>query len=192
MSTLAYKAETLFHRIIPTWLFNPRYRRVYRMPCTFRVGDTPLPQQFAIRWAVDGDREALVKRDILNARRWEIGDRAAIISANDRLAAKVWIATGVYRDWDTGISIDLAPNEAWLYAAWVHRDFRGQHLYSHLVSFVLDQLRSQSIESLLLTIDWSNGHSHRVHHRFGARPIGALYGVTLCGSRNFKLRINRN
>ena len=155
------------------------------MPCTYRVrADQP---QLTVRWADESDVDILVQRTVLAAQRLKHGDRAAIVLNGDKLVGKVWFATQVYHDWDTGLDITLEPNEAWLYGAWIHRELRGNHLYSHLISLTCQTLQQQSIDSILLAVDWSNGLSQSVHQSFGAKRIGSLYGTSLCGARFYKL-----
>ncbi len=157
------------------------------MPCAYRVRTQQLASPFAVRWASGADREALVQQSVLVDARLKNGDRAAVVTAGDRLIGTVWISTQQYRDWDTGLTIDLQPSEAWLYGAWIHREFRGKHLYSHLIAHVCESLQQQSIESLLLAVDWSNGLSQQVHRAFGAERIGSLYGLRICGARWYRI-----
>jgi len=157
------------------------------MPCAYRVREYQLPPQFTVRWANNSDREALVQQTVLTEDRLKVGDRTAIVTEGDRLIGTVWIATQVYHDRDTALTIDLLPNEGWLYGAWIHRDCRGQHVYSHLIAHICESLQQQSVDSLLLAVDWSNGLSQKVHQAFGAERIGSLYGLRICGARHYSL-----
>ncbi len=155
------------------------------MPCTYSARTT-LPQ-LTIRWAGETDRDLLLQQTALADQRMRHGDRAAIVLNDNQLVGCTWIATQVYHDWDTGLDISLEPNEAWLYGAWIHRELRGNHLYSHIISLTCQTLQLQSIDSILLAVDWSNRLSQSVHQSFGAKRIGSLYGTSLCGARFYKL-----
>ncbi len=193
MSQLLYKLESLFQRVVPNWLFNSRYCFVYHMPCNYRSLKHRLLPKVSIRWAEEFDQPALVHQTVLATDRLKVGDRAAIAVDGERLIGVAWIARSVYRDWDTSLTIDLAADQAWLYGAWVHRDFRGQHIYSQLVSHICESLcqaaqNQSTFPSLLLAVDWSNGKSQKVHQAFGAKRVGSIYGFGICGTRHYRLR----
>lgn len=157
------------------------------MPCSYRPVAHKRPAKLTCRWATEPDRQLLLKASSLTAKRLELGDRAAVLFIDEQLVGTVWISTGTYHDWDTDLKIELQPNEAWLYGAWIDRNFRGQHLYSYLIAHVCESLQQQSIDSLLLAVDWSNSLSQKVHKALGAERIGSLYGLCIFGSRHFRL-----
>ena len=128
-----------------------------------------------------------LKEARLPPERLEFGDRAAVLFIDEQLVGTVWISTKTYHDWDTDLKIELQPNEAWLYGAWIHRKFRGQQLYSSLIAHVCESLQQPSIDSILLAVDWSNGLSQNVHEALGAERIGSLYGLCIFGLRHFRL-----
>ena len=188
MSQTLYKIETAFHRLMPNWLFSPRYCLVYRAPCLTRLPPDDYSSELQMRWAVEADTPALFKRSALNLRRLELGDRAAVVMHGDKLVGKLWIARKVYCDWDTGLRVELAPHEAWLYGVWIHRDLRGKHLYSNLFAFACLSLQQESCQSLLLAVDWSNGLSQRIHEAFGGQRMGSIYGARLLGHNFFRVK----
>jgi hypothetical protein len=75
-----YKVETLMHRLLPSWLLQPRWCRVYEMPIP--KGPPEESDTVAFRWASAADTALLESqfRERLISTRLSYGHRAAIFT----------------------------------------------------------------------------------------------------------------
>jgi hypothetical protein len=191
MAQLLYKLESLYHRAIPSWLFQPRYCWVYNLSLKCHP-ELNAGSFGTIRWAGDNDWALLKMGCKLTDRRLAEGDRAVILLVERKLIGVLWIATGEYRDWDTGLQIELEPNQAWMYGAWVHRQFRGKKLYSQMIQFVSGELLRAGQSEMLFAIDWSNGHSQYIHSSYGAVRVGKMFGIRMFGWERYHFQLDQS
>lgn len=105
--------------------------------------------------------------------------RCFVIFLGRDIIAYTWVGTGVIpaehnsngHPW-TGIPISLAPNTAYLFAAFVAREFRGRRLYQQMVSGIGDALAETSTKQLLLTTGKENVAALRAIKRMGFQNLG--------------------
>lgn len=189
MKQLLYKCELFSHRCVPPSILHVRYCVVMTMSVA-READVEHKEQrdYVTRWAIPQDARQLTEQSSLARPRLLAGDRAVVVMRGSELVGVAWIAVGQYRDHDTGMQFKLLEDAAWLYGVWVRRDLRGQRLYSDIIRFLREQLAADGQSSVYLAVDWSNGHSQRVHRTLGAKQVGAFFGFTLLGSRHYQLR----
>lgn len=115
---------------------------------------------------------------------------AAFDRDSDRLAGFVWIARpGFPPEWIYGPHAVISEDVAYLYNAVTLGPFRGQRLFSRLVDRAFEQLKSEGVETVFLTVEIDNTASQRAVRNAGFRSLGTHvswgmpYGTTLCRSR---------
>ncbi len=176
---LLYSMEKSMRRVLPKWLLQPRWSRVYEMPVPRRRGEAISGVEF--RWATTDDTALLESRfgDRLVAARQSYGHRAAILVKNDKLVGAAYFANRGYYDFDTETRVTLGFDESWLYGSWIRRRYRGQGLYSYLLREAAEDLRRRGVTRLMFSIDLLNIRAKRIHMAMHAEPIGRIYGVRL-------------
>ncbi len=191
MTQFLYKLESLRYRFVPRQLLLPKYCIVYSIALSTAPmrWESTTPSGVQIRWATENDVVALANRFQQTHQRVREGDLAVVAYCDERLVGTAWIARTQYRDWETGIVLPLRNDQAWLYGAWVHRQFRRQRIYASIFRYLAGQLHSEGVQEIRLAVDWSNGVSRRVHERFGGRVIGSLSGLRLCGVGGFQFKL---
>jgi RimJ/RimL family protein N-acetyltransferase len=195
---LPYRVESLSHRIVPKWLFHPRWCYLYSMPVTKRNttrnasgNDSHTP---TFRWATDEDRRPLQEqagRETIDGR-FAAGHRGATLWDGDALIGTAWFAMREYLDDETQTKIELAPDQCWLFGSWVHRDCRNRGYYGRMISEAATDLASRGIREIVFAVDASNFVSQRVHQALGAVRAGSLVGTRLCGLRLYKVSLKRH
>ncbi len=191
MTQFLYQLESLRYRFIPRQLFLPKFCLVYSIGLSSARTDWELKSdsEIQVRWSNEKDVEALANRFQQTHQRLGEGDSAVVAMHDGRLVGTAWIARAQYRDWETGLVLPLRKDHAWLYGAWVHREFRRQRVYRRIFEFLARHLHGDNVQEIRLAVDWSNGISRRVHERLGGRVIGSLYGLRLLGIGGFRFRL---
>lgn len=183
-----FKLELLMHWLLPSWLLQPRWSRVYEMPVPKAPPETP--DGVAFRWASASDIPLLESQwgEQLVATRLSYGHRAAILVKDEKLIGVAWFATRGYYDVETDTRVTLSFDEAWIYGAWIHRRHRGRGHYARLLRHAGVELRRRGVRHLLFAIDAVNIRAKRVHRRLRAKPIGHLFGVRLAFYNAYRFR----
>jgi ribosomal protein S18 acetylase RimI-like enzyme len=193
MTRFLYRAEMLFRRVIPEGVFSFRSQSIGKMPIK------PLLEQPAVESAVfqqarfdENDRQLLAAQAGIEAVENRIRHNNQAWFADDTygLLAACWTATGEYFDLDTGTTVVLRPNEAWLFGAWVRKDARGRGIYRQLLQHVGAALSQEGVSTFLLGVDHSNRLSSRVHERLGTVWIGRCSGVRIMQSGRYRIHID--
>jgi ribosomal protein S18 acetylase RimI-like enzyme len=107
--------------------------------------------------------------------------RAAVASLDGQRVGCAWIATGSFSETDLELHFELAPDEAWLYAAAVAPAHRNRGVYRQLLEFLIADLRAAGVRRLLLGITVGNEPSRRAHARLGAIEVGRILALRALG-----------
>jgi GNAT superfamily N-acetyltransferase len=192
-----YRAGKRLVGLFPAWLIRFRPFVVYEIPLSVGTrpdsigGNKSAPSGVVVRWLTDATELAalppLASRECLDD--WD-GDtrRVAIAELDGRAIGCAWVATGAFAECELGLLVELAPDEAWLYAASVDPALRNRGVYRRLLEFVAEELRSAGTRRLLLGVTIGNEPSRRAHARQGAVEIGRVIvlrvlGITLCRAK---------
>ncbi|MGB7347546.1 MAG: GNAT family N-acetyltransferase [Pirellulaceae bacterium] len=98
---------------------------------------------------------------------------------SDSLAGFAWVAFGdipgdMNHDGkpETGLSIQLADNAAFVFQVLVLPAYRGHRLYAAIMSQMADHLRKDGIQMLVLTTEGSNQQALKAVDRMGFQNVG--------------------
>ncbi len=189
-----YQAELLFRRVIPRALFEFRYQRIGILPFWSSTGDSLPGLDFGLGTAGTELNEAICRQSgasVYEARRLA-GHQYAWAAKGHELLGVSWVAKTIYEDIDTGLALQLQPEELWLYGAWVRRDWRGKGIYRKLLETLIQGFEKDTSNRFLLAVDLSNNVSHATHTKLGASWIGYCYGLKALGMGSYRMTLNRS
>jgi RimJ/RimL family protein N-acetyltransferase len=193
MRSFLYPLEVRIQQWIPAWMFQVRLQELYVLPLLSLPVESPASSLQLFRATQSPrDLELLASqcgKNILDQRLAQKGCCYLAISAG-RLMGIVWFAFDSYRDIDTSIDFRLNGDQAWLYGAWVARDFRRNGIYRQLLQRASSDLASEGIRQFMLAIDMSNSASRRAHRRLGATRRGTCWGGKLFGCGGYRVVVN--
>lgn len=91
--------------------------------------------------------------------------------AEDRLAAYGWISRSAECIGEQEREIRMSPNDAYIWNCETLPEFRGQRLYSALLSYMVRVLRAEGVRRVWIGTALSNTHSLRGFLNAGFRPV---------------------
>ena len=93
----------------------------------------------------------------------------------DKIVFYVWVSYNNIYD-DKIFDIALSENQAYIYRAFTHPDYRGLHIYPAGLSYVCKQLQMNNIKKCYIAASIENRSSINGIHRAGFSKIGyAVY-----------------
>ena len=188
----AYRVGKKLIGAVPSWAFRARPMSVFEVTLADRQAGAAT-RTFPHQEPIDGERigwvasaeEAVALGPLaaeVNRLAWNNETcRVAAVWSQGQPTGCLWVARGAYEETDLGLRIELAADEAWLFAAAVVPSRRREGVYRRLFDFVLTDLASAGTRRALLAVTWGNHASRVAHLRFGARQIGGIAAVRVLG-----------
>lgn len=154
---------------------------VYNLETNESTTPTEPLESIDVKWCeTDTDFESLaevtfVKRNLLPA-----GMRGMIAASDGVTSGGIWICENQpFPESELGISIDLAPHQAWLFGARVDPEFRGRGVYNRILGFATDELSRAGKRELLVAVNPDNRASDHVHKRWSKETVGKVIAVRI-------------
>lgn len=198
-----YSAAIVFNRLVPAWLFRCRWFVVYELdgklgdlrhgPTRDQAPDAP---QIEVRRCGDSTEYDDVEELTYFRRGTASGATTACrAEVEGRLAGGFWAAADAFDESELGLRIRLEPQQARLFAALVHRDFRRMGIHSRMLRFMLADLQSQGRTEAFVAVNPTNVGSNRVHAQHALATTGSvfvarLFCVAVCWTRG-RIRCDR-
>ncbi len=115
---------------------------------------------------------------LLDARRRR-GEFCFVASLDNRAVASAWVAIG--RGWTSYLdaTVELAPDEGYLFDAYTLPSLRGQGIAAQLCLHQLHWLRERGLRRAIRATLPENGPALRAHAKSGFRPVGVMGRVKL-------------
>ena len=171
---------TLFNRIVPQWLFRLRRYVVYEMDVQkLRAASQSLSEDNGLEFS---PCQTSVEIEAVETLTWfqrelSTGEfRAFQATLDGQLVGGVWIASKVFDEDELGVRLMLNQQQAWLFAAFVAEQVRGQKVYSQLLSFVVSEV-SRDFPRVLLAVNPDNRPSNAVHKKASCQTLGTVVAI---------------
>jgi len=198
---LLYSIGIAINRVVPSWLFRFRIFRVYQIDT-----NTILPLA-DVAEASDSDSVqvslAETAADISDVRRLTFFDPSSVDAQlqsvqariGGQLAGAVWAARRGFDETDLGLRIELTPDQSWLFAALVDKQFRRRGVYSHVFGFMVNHLHQTAVRQQLLSINPTNIASVKAHEKYFDSVLGnvialRVFGMAFCWCQGKRLRLS--
>lgn len=171
-----FSAAITFNRIVPQWLFRCRVFSVYRLDTKARPKrNNP---NVAVKWCQTEAEFQAVEQLTYFQREFSTGPtQAAMATVDGNLLGGSWAAKKRFDENELGIRIILSPEQAWLFAALVAKEARGQHVYPLTLKFVSSKLAQEGLSDQLVAVNPVNKASVSVHEHFAKTKVGTVYAA---------------
>lgn len=182
---LRYSFAVLFNRVVPQWLFRMRRYVIYEMDAgkARAAVDSSVPSAGDVQSSACQTEDQIAAVETLTwfKREYSSGKSQAFQATVDgKLVAGVWLASQVFDEDELGLRLMMNERQAWLFAALVSKDARGNGIYNKLLTFVISE-GSQDFPSVLLAVNPDNEPSNAVHQKWSQRNVGTVVAVRLLG-----------
>ena len=179
-----HSAETLFNRIVPAALFRFSVGEVLELDVQLMCETlTAMDNRgFVMKCVEDAD-----ERDALRTTTWNSVPKEtthhdlgyAICGADDPQAVLggVWGGVESFIEADLGFRIQLDPDQAWIYCAYVSKQARGKGVYKRILTFAADDLRNRGHTRLRVVVQPWNKASMYIHEKYSTRKVGRIIVV---------------
>jgi GNAT superfamily N-acetyltransferase len=176
-----YTIGIVINRIVPEKLFRFRVFQVFELEGqggSRRSDDN----QLTFRWCDNDDDFAAAKRlTFFETKDPDAATRYAACLAELRdaqgereIVGGVWRGLEQFDEEDLGIRIQLADQQAWIFAAFVSKDHRGSGIYRRLLEHAI---RSQEALVHFASINPYNKPSISAHRAFVKRTVGTCVAI---------------
>jgi len=181
--SLRYSFAILFNRVVPQWLFRMRRYVIYEMDAgkartTLDSSASPT-SDVQVSACQTEDQITSVEAVTWFKREYSSGKaRAFQATVNGKLVAGVWLGSEVFDENELGLRLMLNERQAWVFAALVSKEARGNGIYSKLLTFVISE-SGQDFPSVLLAVNPDNKPSNAVHQKWSQRTVGTVVALRL-------------
>ncbi len=183
---LLYSVGMALNRCIPAALFRFRIFHVVQLESIPRdatrtsqrgklgdedVGDSPAcrPLELSFRWFDESTDQAEAHHlTYYPPDDQHLPKRACLAFEDDEPAGGVWIGTQQFVESDLGIRIRMAPEQSWLFAAYVLKPFRRRGVYRA----ILDHVLLDQATTIFAAINPTNKASMAAHRPYVRRIVG--------------------
>jgi GNAT superfamily N-acetyltransferase len=185
LTTYGYRAAKRIVRLLPASLVRFRPFRIYEMPLNDGTRSRkPSDLKCHVAWISSSDEGAVLKH-LAAAHNVAAVDgtitRAVAAWVDDRAVGCAWVTRKTFLECELGLEFELKSNEAWLYAAVVEVRHRNRGIYGQILQFLIDELRQEGVERILLGVAFGNEPSRRAHARQGASHISSIFALRSMG-----------
>ena len=97
--------------------------------------------------------------------------------ASESCVGGLWVATDRYPETALGFRMIFQPNQAWIYAAYVNPEIRGENVYQRTLAFACEDLERQGWEEILVAVAPWNKASMYVHEKHSKQKMGRVVAV---------------
>ena len=181
-----YSFAILFNRIVPAWLFRCRRFVVLQLDET---RSNPAPANVEVSWCQTESEYTTVEELTYFRRANSEADFVACQAKRDgKVAGGFWAASKWFDENGIGVRIELEPQQVWLFAAVVEKQFRGQGVHSAVLEFIIPGLASKGFKEIFLSVNPDNLGSYHVHKKRSKQILGTVYSfrlfsIAICWSR---------
>lgn len=178
-----YSLAILFNRMVPPALLRCRYFVVFELdPATLlqsinlNAGPaSPARQDTAIFPCVTGADFKYVSHVTCFAPTSRSKYLAYGVRTDDEVIGGVWGAIHDFDETELGLRICLEPNQSWVFAALIKKEFRNQKLYPPLLAELVKSFQTHGTSQVLVSVNPLNQPSMRVHSKYARRKVGAAF-----------------
>ena len=162
-------AETDPHPVGTIWMLDldePAPAILPRLPAEFRRAGPDLVPALSAISAPDVSAELL--------KRFLIGRQCYTAWIGEQLAASGWVSFDEEAIGELNLRIRLLPGEVYIWDCITASPFRGNHLYSALLAYILEELRLQPVCRAWIGADLDNIASQKGMARAGFHHVADL------------------
>jgi len=111
------------------------------------------------------------------------GDQCILALHKDKIVGYLWAMADSTMEVGQSKFIDISENRAYLYKAFVLKEYRGMRIYDGMIDYLIKLLKKDGKRYIILTIDSDNKPSLKIKQRKGdqARLIGSIIHIRLFG-----------
>jgi ribosomal protein S18 acetylase RimI-like enzyme len=185
---IVHFTETIFNRIIPSWIFR------------FVIGDMyelDIATLKQLNNSFDNNEFELSTVDSANVGDWKTlrtmtwncvdpsattnhwGYRLKDFDIADKILGGVWGGGGQFPESDLGFEIQLEDRQAWIYCAYVDSSARGRGVYKRLLAFAVTHLSDQGFENVYVVVQPWNRASTYIHKKYSLGCTGRITALRL-------------
>lgn len=179
-------AELLFNRIVPPWVFRFSLGIVLELDVEKLVAIDQTIEKTGYYTSCVVDPQA---REQLRATTWNsvpaetsrshFGYCVCRDESPHVVIGGVWGGIDRFNEADLGFQINLAPDQAWIYCAYVNKDARGDGVYKRVLSFAANDLQSRGYKRLRVIIQPWNKASLHIHSKYSSRVVGRILAIRI-------------
>lgn len=176
-----YTGAILFNKLVPVWMFRCRRFVIYRLRIS-EPGNGKAAQDDVLDIDVSWSETDEQFESIESLTRFNRADavrpvRAVQAMVHREIQGAIWLSTELFDEVELGVRVTLAPTQAWLFAAMVNKQMRGQGIYSAILNFITSELDSLGFEDVLVAVNPANKPSNHVHKKFAKSYVGHVMAV---------------
>lgn len=179
-----HSAELIFNRCVPAWLFRFSVGDVFELDTERLCGlsRTRSDTAFQCQHVTDPQQRDALRRATRNSvplstSASDHGYRIHSAQSDTGLLGGVWGGVDAFLEADLGFRIELEPDQAWIYCAFVIPAARGTGVYQHLLAYAASDLHGRGHAKLRVMIQPWNRASVHVHEKYSRRRIGRVLAI---------------
>lgn len=175
-----YSFAILFNRVVPQWLFRMRRYVIYELDPSEVDASQQVGNEIDLQRCESEEDIQAVEALTYFKRIYSTGPCLAYrATVEDKLFGGMWAATEAFDENELGVRLQLTEKQAWLFAALVSKQARGQGVYGQLLPFVIIDQRQRGHDQILVSVNPDNLRSNRIHLRWAKRTVGYVTAVRL-------------
>jgi len=184
---LLYSIGIAINRIIPNWLFRFRIFKVYQVdpksvvPGSGVSGSSSGDSIEVSLAQSDTDIAEVSALTYFNPDNVDADLQSAQAKIDGQLAGGVWAAQRGFDETDLGLRIELAPDQSWIFAALVDKQFRRRGIYSRVFAFMVNHLEQTAGGQQLISINPYNIASVKAHEEYIDCVLGSVFALRVFG-----------
>jgi len=176
---IRYCIAIAFDRIVPAWLLRVRRFNVYEMETD--IEPSAMSGKAIVDWS-QSEEETLAVEQFTGPMRSvvDVGAndmRVCYAKVDGEIAAAFWMASNIFMESGLTIRYDLDDDQAWLFAAYVAKEYRRQGIYTQILEFMLPDLGASGKSQVLLSVNPDNVASRMVHEKYARRKLGTAVAI---------------
>lgn len=176
--------ELQFNRIVPAWFFRFSVGDVFELDTEMlcRLNESLPADELAFHHVTSAN-----DREQLRAITWnsvpiettenDFGFAITDVDSPQSFQGGVWGGTETFIESNLGFRMILAPDQAWIYCAYINESFRGKGAYQRLLAFAAQHLQDQGYQRLYVVIQPWNKASIHVHRKYSIRRVGRIIAI---------------
>lgn len=176
-----YSFAILFNKLVPAALFRFGVMDVYQL-CDEKLSPEPLASDVYLTLAEDVALRKKLKSVTQNSlseaatnSHWAVAIEDA---ASKKLIGGLWVAQESFTETSLNCRFQFAPDQAWVYCAYLDKDHRRQGYYSAALRFTWSELaKKPEPAKLLVAFNPFNKASAKAHRKFTGTRLGRVYSI---------------
>lgn len=198
---LLFTFAILFNRIVPEALFRCRYYTIFKMDVPSSKEFAPIDLELSCS-SCSTPEEIESVQGLTGYHQSTENDTAWQAKVSNQLVAGFWSATNSFEERELGVRVQLEPNQAWLFSAFVAKPHRGARIFPNLLRFTINGLNDRNAPDQYAAVNPVNRSSMKVFSSQASSQVGSvlairLFAMVVCLSfgqvkRNRTITWNRN